>query len=580
MRVSKQALTTLTLLAAAAAAACTSPPEPQPPWRGRQLTILGANGRHLGPDAAYWLPLGAADRTLPIRTPVREALALRNDGDEPLTLESVFLTPLGDTRPDEFALLAPSRAQEVPLGLLPTRLAPGAQLDLDVWARLAGSGVRHAVLTARWTEGADVAVELRARGDGSERLWDPADPLPSWRLQTRDGGPSAPVAAAFATGNTYTVGRSGNAPGLLARTLVSRITPEGLLAWSTALEDAGESATVPAGLCVGGQAVVVVGSATGPDGRRRPAVIALGPAGALRWGRSWDVGAVPGGAMLRCSIAGGILWLAGVGAGDDGAPAARVIALAVRIQDAALIGAWTSSVRPGVGHGVADVVAAADGGSAVVVGGFGKLGYALRLGWDRASWYDLPGPAVAAAPLDHDELAVAWAEAERTVVARLYGPGATRWVAALGLAGLVRLASDEAGLSVVSDGPAAWIAAGIRPDDGAVQYAAKLFVQGGASHLVAVHSDDAGLWLLGSREAARPQLWYAATVATAARPNVRLPLRVGEVTATTISWWADAALWVSAWDATRDVALAEPPTDAAEDGDAFCLTGLQRPGSE
>lgn len=548
---------------------CVSPPDPEPPWRGPRLVLLGANGRHLGPGEPYSIPLGGPDRALPLHTPVREALAVRNEGDVSLTLEGLWLVPLGGTRPGELTLLTPRRAADVPLALEPTTLRPGEQLDFDLGVRLAASGIRRAALTARWVEGADVAVEVRALGAGSERLWDPAAVLPSARIAAGSGPDLELRAASVANDNVYVTARGvGGAHDSAA--IAARILPDGRVAWEVAIAAVAGADFAPQGICAGEQSVVVVGHLDAP--RAQAAAVALDTSGGLRWTRTWEGSpAADGGSLLHCSIKNARVWLAGTESDTAGGTPVRSLVLAASLSDGAPSGSWRTEAQQEA-VGVADLAVTRDGGGSVVAEVRGKIGAVTWVAPDGSSTLALPGPAAALALLPEGDVAVAWREPEVTSVGRVGAGGTARWTTTLPALDAIRVRVDGASVVVAGDDGRGLTVAWLGASDGALQKAASLYLAGGNLELGAVSVGRDGLRLVGLGDTDGDGVWYEAAPAWAPRGVRVFPARSGAL-----------APVAGRWDAVA--ASARPVDDLLRAADrdataALLVTGLRRSGSE
>ncbi|TNF25818.1 MAG: hypothetical protein EP329_22335 [Deltaproteobacteria bacterium] len=555
------ALLLLVLAHALPPTACVSPPAPEPPWTGPRLVIVGANGARLGPDRPYAIPLGDGDRALPLRRPLREALAVRNEGDAPLTVRSLALTPLGDTLPEELVLLAPTRAEVEPLVVADVRLAPGEQLDLDVAVWPAVSGLRRAALTVRWAEGTDLAVELRARGEGDARLWDPAVPLPGPRLVPADGAALTPVAVASANGNAYLLGDGEDGA------TVARVLPDDRLAWVVSLPPLVGRRFVPFGLCARDATLAIVGELTGDD-VDHPAVVALDAAGTLRWARTWqDVN----GSALQCALDGPRVWVAGVVHPDTPATSSALTVLAAQSDTGALVHAWRGEpdAEP---LWVSALEAGRDEATAWLGGAVGKRGFTLQAGPEDLAGDWLPGPVEALTAAPDGALVVAWGEPRATVVARLDGDG-PRWTSALPPLSGVRLAVEDDALVVAGRGEDGWSVFWLAAMDGGLQDGASLVFAGAAPELASMAAAQDGIALAGV-DGSRPHFWARAPTAWHPRG---LPGRdpMSPTLAPVPATWTPTSLGWKAQDTVDRLAAA-----SADDAGAFVLSGLRRGGSE
>lgn len=619
----------LALLAGLFAACVPLPSDPSaaaPPSTpvAAELAVLGVNGRLVADDGAYWIPLDAADRQVPLGVATREALALVNTGGSALTIDSLWLTPLGDTVAGELALLAPTRAAAVPLDASGVQLAPGERLDFDVAVRPRASGVRRARLTARWVEGPDLRVELRARVEGDLRLHDaewPTWPAPSWSVAGPEADGLRVDASALHRDNLYLAGRGSAASDLL----VARVAPEGALQWVTALTGlaatgeagSGGPAAVTRGLCVGGAGVGVVGD-RGPANGAPDALIVtwLGRDGALAWRRAWsDESGVRGAA---CVAGDDHLWVVGVApravcdpaggcvaAPEAGAEAERSeLLVAAFAADGEPLGTW--SLSPGDEGALTVAAAIAGRGGGLIVGGrLGDLGYVARLEDGALDvWHTFAGPVMALSPLERvgwvavasrldDGIEIAAVDAGGDVVWRraVYrdagledgpdgglGHGLREGVDADGV-GAVALASANASLfALIATAPGVAVLE-LEGGTGAPLAAAQLVVPG-SPHVSAASAAGAGLrfalagvGLLGGDEA-----WYQAAppeVVVGAEPVVTF---TGAIAARDGTLWRDTTAHLQAWDAAADAVTR--PLDALGDAPAdLVVTGLPRPDS-
>jgi hypothetical protein len=493
---------------------------------------------------------------------------VRNEGDVPLTLEGLWLVPLGATRPDELALLAPSRAAEVPLAFDPVTLRPGEQLDFDLGVRLAASGLRRAALTTRWTEGADVAVEVRALGAGSERLWDPAAVLPGARIAAGSRPGLELLAASVANGNTYVAGREERGAHDSSAS-VARILPDGRVAWEVAIGSVAGAGFAPRGVCAGGQSVVVVGHLEAP--REQAAAVALDTSGGLRWARTWEGPPAGGGALLHCNIKGARVWLAGTESDTAGGAPVGSLVLSASLADGASLGSWRTEGRPEA-TGIADLAVASDGALAALAEVRGKGGAATWFGDDGADSLALPGPAAALALLPAGDVVVAWREPGRTSVGRVGAEGTARWTSALPALDAIRVSVDGDRVAVVGEDGGGWTVAWLGVTDGTLQQAATLYLGDRPPDLGAASVGRDSLRLVGLGDAHDDILWYEAALVWSPQGVRVFPVRHGEL-APVQGWWDAVA--TSAWPTDDLLSAADPGGEGA-----LLVTGLRRSGSE
>jgi len=130
------------------------------PPDGGALELIGVSGRRLHDGEVYRVPLdyeGVAVAPGGVR---REAFVVRNTTSRPVTVLALEVRG----RPDEWRVLAPIRAREVPLEVGGVRLPPGVRLDFDlVFApRVEGERVATLDLVVSTDERTDVrAIEVR-----------------------------------------------------------------------------------------------------------------------------------------------------------------------------------------------------------------------------------------------------------------------------------------------------------------------------------------------------------------------------------------------------------------------------------
>lgn|GEM_PF-4989160 len=114
-----------------------------------QLELIGISGRTLDDGESYRVPLDS-ERLVKPETTTREAMVLVNRSREDVLIEGFAIV----CDSDEWRLVAPTRARELPLAVNGIMLHPDARIDFDIALTPQKSGLREA-----W-------LELSARGDG------------------------------------------------------------------------------------------------------------------------------------------------------------------------------------------------------------------------------------------------------------------------------------------------------------------------------------------------------------------------------------------------------------------------------
>ncbi|MCC6623253.1 MAG: hypothetical protein IT385_18485 [Deltaproteobacteria bacterium] len=108
------------------------------------LSLIGVSGRRLVDGDVYRVPLDFDDVAVAAGDSRREAFVVRNDLKERATVLS--LAARGQGGADEWRVLAPIRARDVPLDARGIELPPGTRLDFDVAFAPAYEGERVARL--------------------------------------------------------------------------------------------------------------------------------------------------------------------------------------------------------------------------------------------------------------------------------------------------------------------------------------------------------------------------------------------------------------------------------------------------
>lgn len=126
-----------------------------------RVDLIGVSGRRLLDGDVYGVPLDYMNVAIAPGSERREAFVLVND-----TPDDVLIISLAVVGSDEWTLLAPTRAQRLPLHVEGLRLAAGGRVDFDVGFRALVEGERTATLELVVERQGVVdarVIELRAR---------------------------------------------------------------------------------------------------------------------------------------------------------------------------------------------------------------------------------------------------------------------------------------------------------------------------------------------------------------------------------------------------------------------------------
>jgi len=194
------------------------------------ISVYGFNSQYVGPGDDYF------DLTadgIPPFSYSRHELQIVNDGAADVTIDSLVVTPEGETLEGEWSILSSASASTEPLDLAGTVIPAGGSQSFDIYFVPVESGLRTSELAISYDGGTTYAFTVTGRGRDALSLFDHGANVVEKVHGSEDGDTLSGACDGDGAGNLFISGNvNGWGDSFSENIVVSRIDADGSLAWS------------------------------------------------------------------------------------------------------------------------------------------------------------------------------------------------------------------------------------------------------------------------------------------------------------------------------------------------------------